>query len=64
MFEIVYDSLYNNDEDSDDDRQPDEEDTFEYALLQDYCEWNLVLHWNLFKNSETRMTYILIINIY
>ena len=44
LFEIVYDSVYNNDEDSNDDRQPDEEDTFEYALLQDYFEGNLILH--------------------
>ena len=44
LLEIVCDSVYNNDEDSDDDRPPDEEDTFEYALLQDYFEGNLILH--------------------
>ena len=44
LFEIVYDSVYNNDEDSDYDRLPDEEDNFEYALLQDYFEGNLILH--------------------
>ena len=44
LFEIVYDSLYNNDEDSNDDWQPDEEDTCEYVFLQDYYEGNLILH--------------------
>ena len=44
LFEIVEDSVYNNDEDSDNDRQSDEKDTFEYALLQDYYEGNLILH--------------------
>ena len=44
LFEIVYDSVYNNGDDSDDDRQPDEKDIFEYALLQDYFEGNLILH--------------------
>ena len=38
LFEIVYDSVYNNDDGSDNEREPDEEDTYEYALLQDYHE--------------------------
>ena len=42
-FEIVYDSVYNDDGDSDNEREPDEEDTYEYALLQDYHEGNLIL---------------------
>ena len=42
-FEIVYDSVDNDDGDSDDDREPDEEDTYEYALLQDYHEGNLII---------------------
>ena len=36
LFEIVYVSVYNNDDGSDNEREPDEEDTYEYALLQDY----------------------------
>ena len=44
LFEIVNDFVYNNDEDCDDDRQPDEENTFEYALLHDYFEGILILH--------------------
>ena len=44
LFEIVNDSVYNTDEDCDDDRQPDEENTFEYALLHDYFEGILILH--------------------
>ena len=44
LFEIVYDSVYNNDDESDDDeRETDEEDTYEYALLQDYYEGNLLI---------------------
>ena len=44
LFEIVYDSVYNHDDESDDDeREPDEEDTYEYALLQDYYEGNLLI---------------------
>ena len=50
--------VYNNVEDGDNDWQPDEEDTFEYASLQDYFEENLTLLWNLTKSSETRMTYL------
>ena len=42
-FEIVYDSVYNDDGDSEDDRERDEEDTYEYALLQDYHEGNLII---------------------
>ena len=30
----LFDSVYNNDEDIDDDREPDEEDTFESAFLR------------------------------
>ena len=56
--------VYNNVDDGSDDWQPDEEDTFEYALLQDYFQGNLTLHWNLPKTSETRRTCWLIINIY
>ena len=41
LFEIVYDSVYNNESD-DDEQEPDEEDTYEYALLQDYYEGNLL----------------------
>ena len=44
LFEIVFDSVYNNDEESNDNQQPDEEDTFEYALLQEYFERSLILH--------------------
>ena len=44
LFEIVNDSVYNTDEDCDDDQQPDEENTFEYALLHDYFEGILILH--------------------
>ena len=55
--------VYSNVEDIDDDWRPDEEDTFQYASLQDYFEGYLALHWNLGKNSGTRMTY-LIINTY
>ena len=40
LFKILYDSIYNNDE-SDDEREPDEEDIYEYTLLQDYHEGNL-----------------------
>ena len=43
LFEIVNDSVYNTDEDCDDDQQPDEENTFEYALLHDYFEGILIL---------------------
>ena len=64
MFEIVYDCVYNNNEDSNNDWQQDERNTFEYALLQDYFEGNAILCWNLTKCSETMMTYLLIINIY
>ena len=32
-FEIVYDSVHNYDGDSDNEQEPDEEDTYEYALL-------------------------------
>ena len=42
-FEIVYDSVYNDDGASDNEREPDEEDTYQYALLQDYHEGNLIL---------------------
>ena len=42
LFEIVYDSVYNNDDESDE-QEPDEEDTYEYALLQDYYEGNLLI---------------------
>ena len=31
--EIVYDSVYNDDGNSDNDREPDKEDTYVYALL-------------------------------
>ena len=31
LFEFDYNSVYNNDEDSNDDGQPDEKGTFEYA---------------------------------
>ena len=62
--ETLFDRAFNNDKDGNDDLQPDEENTFEYGLLQDYFEGNLVLHWNLTKSSEARMTYILTINIY
>ena len=42
-FKIVYDSVYNDDGDSDNEQEPDEENTYEYALLQDYHEGNLIL---------------------
>ena len=42
-FEIVYDSVHNYDGDSDNEQEPDEEDTYEYALLQNYHEGNLTL---------------------
>ena len=41
-FEIVYDSIYNDGE-SENEQEPDEEDTSEYALLQDYHEGNLII---------------------
>ena len=40
--EIVYDSIYNDGE-SENEQEPDEEDTSEYALLQDYHEGNLII---------------------
>ena len=44
LFEIVYDSVYNNNNDeNDDERNRDEEDTYEYALLQNYYEGNLLI---------------------
>ena len=43
LFEIAYDSVYNNDDESDDEREPAEEDTYGYALLQDYHEGNLLI---------------------
>ena len=42
-FEIVYDSVYNDDGDSEDEREPNKEDTYEYALLQDYHEGNSLI---------------------
>ena len=42
-FEIVYDSVYNDDGDSDNDWEPNEDDTYEYALLQNYHERNLII---------------------
>ena len=42
--ETLFDRAFNNDKDGNDDLQPDEENTFEYGLLQDYFEGNLVLH--------------------
>ena len=41
-FEIVYDSIYNDGE-SENEQEPDEEDTSEYALLQDNHEGNLII---------------------
>ena len=41
-FKIVYDSIYNDGE-SENEQEPDEEDTSEYALLQDYHEGNLIM---------------------
>ena len=41
LFKILYDSVYNNDDDSDDEREPDE-DIYEYTLLQGYHEGNLL----------------------
>ena len=38
LFQIVYDSVYNNDDESDDKRESDEEDTYEHALLQDFVK--------------------------
>ena len=46
LFEIIYDSVYNDDQsgdESDNEREPDEKDTSEYALLQDYHEGNLLI---------------------
>ena len=43
LLEIVYDSVYNNDNERDDEQVPDENDTYEYALLQDYYEGNLLI---------------------
>ena len=43
---IEYDSVYNDDQsddESDNEQEPDEKDTFEYALLQDYHEGNLLV---------------------
>ena len=43
VFEIKYDSTYNDDDDSDDEgREEDEEDTYEYTLMHDYFEGNLI----------------------
>ena len=42
LLEIVYDSVYNNDDKNDHERESDEEDIYEYALLQDYYEGNLL----------------------
>ena len=56
--------VYNNVEDGHDDWQPDEQDIFEYASLQDYFKEHLTLHWNLTKSSETTIRYLLVINIY
>ena len=42
-FEIVYDSVYNYDGNSDNDWEPNEDDTYEYALLQNYHERNLII---------------------
>ena len=42
-FEIVYDSIYNDDGDSDNDWEPNEGNTYGYALLQDYHERNLII---------------------
>ena len=41
-FKIVYDSIYNDGE-SENEQEPDEGDTSEYALLQDYHEGNLIM---------------------
>ena len=43
LFEIVYDSVYSDVDESDDEREPDEEDTYEYVLLQYYYEGNLLI---------------------
>ena len=41
LFEIISEPVYNDDEESGDERESDEEDTYEYALLQDYYQGNL-----------------------
>ena len=43
LFKIVYDIVYNNDDESDNEQEPDEEDIYEYALLQNYHEGNLLI---------------------
>ena len=43
LFEIVYGIVYNNDDESDNEQEPDEEDIYEYALLQNYHEGNLLI---------------------
>ena len=43
LFEIVYDIVYNNDDESDNEQEPDEEDIYEYVSLQNYHEGNLLI---------------------
>ena len=43
IFEIVYEADYADGDSDDEDREPDEEVTYEYALLQDYYQGNLVI---------------------
>ena len=43
LFEIIYESVYNDDEESGDEQESDEEVTYGYALLQDYYEENLLI---------------------